>query len=230
MNAAPDLVEGSAAVPQDGLGGPALALNEDARFRNLLAAEDWQRLPWPVRRRFTHALVDSETTVFVGAVAETRLSLYGVLVSQLLRLVGAPLPLRSSGRVPATVVVTEDAQCGGQLWTRIYGCAGEFPQVIHSAKRFSGPTGLEECVGRGVGMALTVHVVERALVFRSAWYFLRAFGATLRLPGFLSPGRVEVVHREERDGRFSFTLTLVHPWFGEALRQVAFFRDWGEEP
>jgi hypothetical protein len=113
-------------------------------------------------------------------------------------------------------VVTEDAQCGGQLWTRIYGCAGEFPQVIHSAKRFSGPTGLEECVGRGVGMALTVHVVERALVFRSAWYFLRAFGATLRLPGFLSPGRVEV--------------TLVHPWFGEALRQVAFFRDWGEEP
>lgn len=217
-------------MPAAGLVALTPAPAEDARFRNLLPAEDWQRLPWPVRRRFTHALADGETTVFVGAVAETRLSLFGVLVSQFLRLAGGPLPLRSSGRVPATVVVMEDSTCGGQLWTRIYGCAGEFPQVIHSAKRFSGPTGLEECVGRGVGMALTVHVEERALVFRSACYFLRVFGMTVPLPGFLSPGQVEVVHREECDGRFSFTLTLTHPWFGEALRQVAFFRDWCEEP
>ena len=26
-------------------------------------------------------------------------------------------------------------------------------------------------------------------------------------------------------GRFSFTLEVVHPWFGETVRQVAFFRD-----
>jgi hypothetical protein len=217
VNAAIDRVTGS-------------ALGEDSRFRNLLNPEAWQRLPWPVQRRFTHTLADGETTVFVGAVAHTRLSRFGSLVSQLLRLLGAPLPLRPSGRVPATVVVTEDTVSGGQLWTRIYGRAGEFPQVIHSAKRFSGPTGLEECVGHGVGMALTVHVEKRALVFRSAWYFLRAFGVTLRLPAFLSPGLVEVVHREERDGRFSFTLTLTHPLFGEAVRQVAFFHDWSEEP
>ncbi|HSC08978.1 MAG TPA: DUF4166 domain-containing protein [Steroidobacteraceae bacterium] len=230
MHTAPDLAEDGAVMRAAGLVTLIPALAEDSRFRNLLPSEDWQRLPWPVRRRFTHALADGETTVFVGAVAETRLSPFGVLVSQFLRLVGGPLPLRSSGRVPATVVVTEDSTCGGQLWTRIYGCAGEFPQVIHSAKRFSGPTGLEECVGRGVGMALTVHVEERALVFRSAWYFLRGFGLAVRLPQFLSPGVVEVVHREECDGRFSFTLTLTHPWFGEALRQVAFFRDWCEEP
>jgi hypothetical protein len=208
----------------------ASAVAEDSRFRNLLRPEAWQRLPWRVQRRFSHALADGETTVFVGAVTHTRLSLFGFLVSQLLRLVGAPLPLRSGGRVAATVVVTEDTASGGQLWTRIYGRVGELPQVIHSAKRFSGPTGLEECVGHGVGMALTVHVEERALVFRSAWYFLRAFGMTLRMPAFLSPGLVEVVHREERDGRFSFTLTLTHPLFGEAVRQVAFFHDWSEEP
>jgi hypothetical protein len=203
---------------------------EDPRFRDLLAPEEWLRLPWPVRRRFSHALADGETAIYVGAVAHTQLSLFGSLVSQLLRLVGAPLPLHSTGRVPATVVVTEDSACGGQLWTRLYGHAGRFPQVIHSAKRFCGPTGLEECVGHGVGMALTVHVVDRALVFRSAWYFVRVFGLTLRLPGILCPGLLEVVHREERDGRFSFTLTLTHPLFGEAVRQVAFFSDWSEEP
>ena len=226
MSTAPDLVETDASLCAGALDSTTSAVAEDPRFRNLLAPQDWQRLPSPVRRRFTHALAEGGTAVFVGAVAYTRLSLFGHLVSQLLRLLGAPLPLRSSGRAPATVIVTEDAQCGGQLWTRIYGCAGRFPQVIHSAKRFSGPTGLEECVGAGVGMALTVHVEERALVFRSAWYFIRALGVTFRLPQFLTPGRVAVIHREEQDGRFSFTLTVTHPLFGEAVRQVAFFRDW----
>lgn len=206
------------------------AVNEDPRFRNLLAPQDWRRLPWPIRRRFTHALADGETAVFVGRVVRTRLSFFGRLVSQALRLVGAPLPLRSSAHAPASVIVTEDRASGGQVWTRIYGVRGGFPQVVHSAKRFCGPTGLEEQVGRGVGMALTVHVENRALVFRSAWYFVRAFGRTLRLPRFLCPGRLEVVHREERDGHFSFTLTLTHPLFGEALQQLAFFRDWSEEP
>ena len=207
---------------------PELRDQQDSRFRNLVAPQDWRRLPWPVRRRFTHALADGETTVFVGNVARTQLSIFGKLLSQVLRLVGAPLPLHSGGRGAATVVVTESRTCGGQLWTRIYGRSGRFPQVIHSAKRFHGPTGLEECVGNGVGMALTVHVEDRALVFRSAWYFVRLLGMTLRLPRCLSPGLVEVIHREECDGRFSFTLILTHPLFGEAVRQVAFFSDWSE--
>jgi len=46
-----------------------------------------------------------------------------------------------------------------------------------------------------------------------------------RFRSLLSPGRMEVVHREERDGRFSFTLTVRHRWFGELIHQVAFFRD-----
>ncbi len=31
--------------------------------------------------------------------------------------------------------------------------------------------------------------------------------------------------REERQGRFSITLTVMHPWFGRIIHQVAFFRD-----
>lgn len=200
---------------------------DDKRFRSLLDPQDWAMLPRPIRRRFTHALADGESTVFLGEVAETRLSLFGRLISHILLLFGAPLPLRPTLRTSAAVIVTEDHASGGQLWTRIYGRIGQFPQVIHSAKSFSGPTRLEERVSRSLGMALTVHVENRALVFRSAWYFLRVLGLTLRVPWALSPGRLEVIHREERDGHFSFTLTITHALFGEVVHQVAFFKDEG---
>jgi hypothetical protein len=197
----------------------------DERFQSLLAPEDWASLPAPVRRRFSVRLGNAQSVVYVGEVAETRVSLAGRAFAQLARLIGAPLPFESGGRTASAVMVAEDEQIGGQLWTRVYAREGQFPQVIHSAKRFDGPTGIEECVRFGVGMALTIHVESRALVFRSAHYFARIAGRRLRIPHWLTPGELEVVHREERDGRFSFTLTVRHRLFGEIIRQIAFFRD-----
>jgi hypothetical protein len=197
----------------------------DPRFRALLPPDAWASLPAPVRRRFGERLAPLESAGYVGEVACTRLNAFGWVYAQCARLVGAPLPLASGGRVPAAVVVTEDASAGGQSWTRLYARPGRAPQLIHSAKRFAGPTGLEECVGRGVGMRLTIAVENRALVFRSRGFFVRMLGREWRLPGWLAPGVVEVVHREERDGRFSFTLRVDHAWFGCVVEQVAFFAD-----
>lgn len=205
--------------------GPAHARAEDPRFRRLVPADEWARLPRPVRRRFTHVLGPAETVVYAGEVAWTRVTWAGRVFGQLARLVGAPLPLAPSGRVAAAVVVTEDARARGQVWSRIYARPGRFAQVIQSTKRFDGPTGLEECVGAGVGMRLTVAVERRALVFRSEGFFLRLGSRRLELPRWLVPGIVEVTHREERDGRFSFTLIVTHPLFGRIVEQVAFFAD-----
>lgn len=198
---------------------------DELRFRTLLEPGAWELLPAPVRRRFSLRLAPAQSVVYVGEVAETHVSVAGRVFGFVGRLIGAPLPLAPGGRAAAAVMVTEDESIGGQLWTRAYGRPGTFPQVIHSAKRFAGPTGLEECVGCGVGMRLTMHVEQRALLFRSAGFFVRLGPWRLPLPGFLMPGRIEVAHREERDGRFSFTLTVQHRWFGEIVRQVAFFTD-----
>jgi hypothetical protein len=203
-------------------GEPAV---RESRFARLLPAADWARLPAPIRRRFGAPLAAAATVLYVGEVAATTVSVAGRTFGQLARLVGAPLPLSSGGRAAACVVVMPDGAGGDQRWTRIYARPGRVPQVIHSTKRFAGPTGLEECVGAGVGMSLQLAVEHRTLVFRSTGFFVRIGAASIRIPAWLTPGVIEVRHREERGGTFSFTLTVVHPWFGVIVHQTAFFED-----
>lgn len=197
----------------------------DTRYRALLEADRWMALPAPVRRRFSKRVADGESVVYAGRVTQTDMNAAGRLLAQAARLVGAPLPISRHAPAPAIVAVTEDRASGGQLWTRLYGQRAGFHQVIHSAKRFAGPTGLEEYVGCGIGMALVVDVNDGALVFRSDHYFLEIAGCRLRLPGWLSPGALVVAHHELGDGRFAFTLDLEHPIFGQLIAQRAEFSD-----
>ena len=196
----------------------------ETRFARL-AADSWMQLPATIRRRFSRHLADGERIVYLGDVAATRMSIVGRLVAQLARLCGAPLPLEAGGRVPVTVIVTGSPRLCGQVWTRIYNRAQGFPQVIQSLKRFGGATGLEEIVAHGVGMRLKLSVRDGALVFRSAGYFIRCLGVQISLPNWLTPGAIEVVHREEACGRFSFSLSVTHWWAGPIIDQVAFFRE-----
>jgi Domain of unknown function (DUF4166) len=114
---------------------------------------------------------------------------------------------------------------GGQVWTRIYDRASTLPQVIQSVKRFGGLTGLEEIVGGGIGMRLALSVRNRALMFKSVGYFIRLRGIEISLPDWLTPGVIEVVHREESPGQFSFSLSVKHPLAGHVIDQIAFFRE-----
>lgn len=196
----------------------------DLRFRALLSAAAWAALPPAVRCRFSKRLRDGATVTYCGAVTAVRANVAGRLLAAAARLIGGPLPLVFEPGA-AVVTVTEDRVGQGQVWTRLYARRSGFPQVIHSAKRFAGPTGLEEYVGAGVGMALTVTVADEALVFRSAFYFATLLGRRIRLPHWLEPGRLTIVHRDLGEGAFAFTLALDHPRLGRLIGQDAVFRD-----
>jgi hypothetical protein len=197
----------------------------DLRFRALLKDNDWRRLSPAVRQRFSKRLADGATAVYVGEVRHARFSRLGWLLAQAARLVGGPLPTSPDVAVPSIVTVTEDMATGGQVWTRIYTRRRGFPQVIHSSKNFSGPTGLEEYVGFGLSMALAVEVEDRALVFRSVDYLWRVGPVTLRLPRWLTPGALTVKHIDLDGEQFMFSLAVVHPHAGLLIAQTVVFRE-----
>jgi Domain of unknown function (DUF4166) len=200
-------------------------LLDDHRFRALLPDDDWGRLPLAVWRRFSKRLAGGKTVVYVGEIEESSHSRAGWWLAQLTRLIGGPLPTGSETGVPIIVTVTEDAASGGQVWIRICARSRGFPQVIHSAKRFAGPTGLEEYVGFGISMALRLTVAHEALFFHSAGYFLGLGALRLPLPEWLTPGRFTVSHADLGSGTFRFSLELVHPRHGQLIRQSAIFRE-----
>lgn len=198
----------------------------DQRFQTLMGANAWNTLKADVRRRFSQKPKGGESIVYRGVIVTTRMSRIGWFVAQLCRIVGAPLPLDAMATgTPAVVTVTEDGDGQGQFWSRTYGRRHGFPQVIHSAKRFSGTTGLEEYVGCGLGMALNVTEDRGGMVFTSAFYHWRALGRRWCLPGWMTPGRVTVRHDDLGDGYFAFTLELAHPLAGELVHQRAIFTD-----
>jgi len=198
---------------------------QDIRFRSLLGAEKWDRLPAPIRARFGRCLPAGCTVTYVGEIVETRMSWAGWLLAQLLRPIGAPLPVNRAAWVPATVAVTADAQGSGQYWTRIYGRRRHFPQVIQSSKRFAGPTGLEENLGHGIGIALKADADETSIWFVSDHLFLTVLGKRIALPHWLTPGTLTISHIDCGHGDFAFVLKLDHRWLGELIGQIAIFSE-----
>lgn len=209
-------------------GPPSFGVSDDSlydyRFRRLIPPGDWAALPQTVQRRFSKRLTGLRLAIYRGEIVTSQSNAIGWLMAQICRLIGAPLPLSRDTGVAAVVTVGEDGG-GGQCWTRQYARRRGFPQVIHSAKRFAGPTGLEEHVGMGIGMTLRVTAHAEGLCFRSDDYFWQAGRIRLRLPPWLCPGALTIDHIDTGAGEFLFVLTLRHRWFGEMIHQVGRFRD-----
>lgn len=200
-------------------------LHDDLRFHALLSDADWGRLPVAIWRRFSKRVADGATSVYVGEIEDAHLSRAGWWFAQLARLIGGPLPTSDETGVPMIVAVTEDGASGGQIWTRVVGRRHGFPQVIHSAKRFAGPTGLEEYLGFGLSMELRIAVADGALEFHSTAYALELAGLRIQLPQWLTPGDLTVTHSDLGNGAFRFTLEIIHPRLGRMLHQSAIFQE-----
>lgn len=218
-----DAALGRAVIPQVVPDRPVA--QPDGRFRSLLGDLAWQRLPVAIRRRFSHHITGANQAVYRGRVVETRISRCGWLLAHAARLIGAPLPLENQRDAPTVVVVTFDPLGKGVFWTRQYARRRHWPQIIRSAKRFTGPTGLEEHIGGGVGLALSLQALSDRLVFGLDHVVLRLGRLRFRLPPWLTPVRMRVEHVHLDEANFEFRLAVAAPLLGNLLTQRAMYQD-----
>lgn len=198
----------------------------DHRFSSLIGQSNWSKLPPAIRRRFGNRVKGGASVAYQGIVTAMKMNWAGKILAHAARLIGAPLPYDlSCVGMPAVVTVTEDIAGNGQFWIRQYGRKSGFPQMIHSSKRFSGPTGIEEYIGYGIGMALNVAEQDGALVFKSDHYFISVLGRHLRVPELIAPGKLVIEHHDLGDGAFQFSMRLDHRLLGQVLSQDAIFTD-----
>jgi hypothetical protein len=201
----------------------------DPSFRRLLGELAWRRLAPAVRARFAVKPAPGDEIRYVGAMRVVRCSAVGWVMARLCRFVGTPLAPHTGTDVPVTVTLRLAADGHGIVWERLYHFPGRAPVRCLSVKR-AAAGGLIECVGRGVGMWLSLSVEDGALHFRSTGYFWRCGRMVLRLPLWLTPGAMHVAHADLGGGRFRFQIDVHHPLFGETFHQDGVFTREGGEP
>lgn len=186
-------------------------------IERIVGARGWASLPSTVRMRFER----TAPAIYRGG-TDTRLSVLGRLFAWALFPFGAPLPV-VTGESEALVKVS--VKDGGMSWTREYRGPFGLAFQVRSIKRPSEDGRLLECCAGGWTMLLDVSADQGSLVFRSRQFFWRLGPVSVPLPLPMTPGVAEVRHTDLGQGRFRFTLSFDHPWFGTTVFQDGVFHD-----
>ncbi|MFY3384329.1 DUF4166 domain-containing protein [Paracidovorax sp. MALMAid1276] len=188
----------------------------------LAGSAAWARLPRAVQRRFGVAHPD----VTYHGVMELRCSRIGHVFAALARLWGGPLAHLNTTDLPATVRVSGNGR-GGMVWERCFhgDRQGRSGCTVRSTKELGADGGLRERTDGGLSMSLDVLEEDGALVFRSRRYFWVLGRVRIPVPTLLTPGTCSVAHADLGGGRFRFTLSMAHPWWGETFYQCGVFTD-----
>jgi Domain of unknown function (DUF4166) len=183
----------------------------------ILGARAWLSLVPAIRARFERV----SPALYRGR-ARTALTPLGRVFAWGLFPFGAPLPVLTG---EAQTLVQVSVGDGGMSWTRATRGPFGLTFQVRSIKRPSQDGRLLECCAGGWTMLLDLFVDAGALVFRSRQFFWRMGGVSIPIPLWLTPGTAEVRHTDLAQGRFRFTLSFDHPWFGRTVFQDGVFQD-----
>jgi len=190
--------------------------------RDVLGSEAWLRLPEAVRERFADA---NAVALYAGAFEVVRASALGRVFAWLGTLFGTPVAPRVADRVEALVRVRPHGD--GVAWDREYRWADGGHHVVRSTKVVDDNGNLIEKLPARLCMPLDTFEDGGVLHFVSrGYYFDLPFGRSglkVWLPSLLSPGVTHVEHIDLGHGWFRFTMTVVHPLFGEMFFQTGRF-------
>jgi hypothetical protein len=188
-------------------------------LQHVLGDSAWRRLPPAVRARFGEPVVAVD---YVGEFEIVRASWLGLALATFCRLIGTPVVPRTGRNVPAVVHVGPVGE--GVAWHREYRWPRSEPCLVRSTKVIEANGALVEKLPACLCMPLRVYEQWGSLHFVSHGYYFE-FGKRWRipLPAWLSPGTTHVEHHDLAHGWFRFTMTVMHPVFGELFYQTGLF-------
>jgi len=188
-------------------------------LRAVLGQDAWMRLPEAVRERFADTHVPA---TYAGAFEVVRASSLGRMFAWLGRLVGTPVAPRVGENVEARVRVRPDAL--GVTWLREYRWDDGRRDLVQSTKMVTPELRLIERLPARLCMPLDTYEESGVVHFVSRGYFFDlSFGMRLWLPTIFTPGVTHVEHIDLGHGWFRFTMTVMHPLFGEMFFQTGRF-------
>jgi len=196
---------------------------EYPNFARMLGASAWARLPAAVRARFPAVHGAEERVCYRGTMQCVRASALGRVLAWIAKLFETPVAPYTGTEVPTEVMVYPKPEVNGVVWERVYHFPGRAPVTVRSTKCLDGAGRLIESLGRGLRMKLTLGEENGSLRFTSTGYYLELLGVTVHLPDWFPPGVTHVIHTDQGDGRFRFTMYTEHPWFGAMFFQEGIF-------
>jgi hypothetical protein len=205
---------------------PVVAVpSEGELFKRTLGAE-WRKLHPDIRQRFDKNPLPGERLYYTGTLTELHCSLIGKLLAYLTQpLIGGALIPASDTNFPVDIEVYSKLGNLAIFKQRIYRLNRRKP-IKFTSHMLGGEKGeVFEYVGSGLGMVLRLHVQEGNLHFTSDGYFWEIMGYRIPIPGFFTPGKTYLVHRNEGPERFSIRIEIRHCLFGTTFTQAGEFRE-----
>jgi hypothetical protein len=202
---------------------------QEPGLHGVLGDAAWRRLPPAVRERFGEP---PRTVDYAGTFEIVRASLTGRALAWICQLIGTPVVPRTGRNVPAIVRVGPDG--GGARWTREYRWPDAPMSLVRSTKVIAPDGTLVEKLPARLCMQLDAREEGGALHFISRRYYFhltlpwKRLPFRVGLPFWLSPGTVHVVHEDEAEGWFRFSMTVTHPRLGELFHQTGRFHALGD--
>src|SRR5262245_28653948 len=196
---------------------------EDLAFRELLGEPAWPGLAPAIHSRFGIKPLPGQVIEYAGRMTAVRASPIGRVFGRMCRLIGSPIAPYAAEHVDISVFVQRAEDGDGVVWRREYFFHGRGKVVARSVKKVDGADSLLECFAHGFTMRMRVFAEGGSLHFLSTGYFVRLGRWRLPIPALLSPGQTHVIHADRGNGRFSFTMTVRHPLYGETFFQDGWF-------
>ena len=202
-----------------------MSASEGELFKKILGA-DWSRLHPDIQRRFDQNPAPGKPLRYRGELRELTCSRVGKVLGLLsMPLIQGALIPYSDADFPVDIEVYSRPGSAAIFKQRIYRLHGRKPIQFTSFMLESARGEVLEYVGMGLGMKLVLAVRDGNLHFESDGYFWQLFGVRLPIPGWFTPGKTYLCHRNNDQDQFDIRIDIRHPLFGTTFTQAGVFRE-----